>query len=198
MFYLQFEILLPLLYLRQRGKFNLFFLSELRRSVFLVVVDADDYYNPFFEKRRLKVHREIRRLTIDDYDDLIRLWADSGLPYRPFGRDARERIAEQMHRQDTAFIGVFEHGRLVAVGMATYDGRKGWINRVAVEPDHRRQGLAQEIIRECETFLEGRGAEVIACLIDEFNLPSMALFQKLGYLYHEGVYYFSKRKSPEV
>ncbi len=142
--------------------------------------------------------KEIRKLTIEDYDDLIRVWADAGLPYRPFGRDSREHIANEMQRHDTAFIGLYEDGQLVAAGLATFDGRKGWINRVAVDPDYRRQGLAGEIIRACESFLENLGAEIISGLIEDYNLPSMALFQKHGYLYHEDVLYFSKRKSEDT
>ncbi|MEW5994036.1 MAG: GNAT family N-acetyltransferase [Candidatus Zixiibacteriota bacterium] len=141
---------------------------------------------------------EIRRLTIDDYDDLIRVWADAGLPYRPHGRDQKDNIAVQMQRPDTAFLGLFENDRLVAVALATFDGRKGWINRVAVEPEYRRRGYAGELIRACESFLKQRGAEIIAALIEDYNLPSMALIQKHGYLYVEDVLYFSKRKSEET
>lgn len=142
--------------------------------------------------------REIRELTIDDYDEMIRVWADAGLPYRPLGRDRKDRIAKEIERADTIFVGLFEGGKLLALGLATYDGRKGWINRVAVDPDYRRQGLATDIIRECEAFLERQGAEIVACLVEDYNLPSMALFQKLGYLYSEDVLYFSKRKSEET
>lgn len=140
----------------------------------------------------------IRRLDIDDYDDLIRVWGDTGLPYRPLGRDTHARIEVEMQRKDTAFIGLFEGERMLAVGLATYDGRKGWINRVAVDPDFRHQGIASKIIMECEEFLEGLGAEIIACLIEEYNTPSMALFQKHGYLFGEDVHYFSKRKSDDT
>ncbi|MBU8932901.1 MAG: GNAT family N-acetyltransferase [candidate division Zixibacteria bacterium] len=140
----------------------------------------------------------IRELTIDDYDDLIRVWGDAGLPFRPFGRDSRERIEIEMARKDTTFIGLFEDDRLIALGLATFDGRKGWINRVAVDPDHRHRGLASKIITECEDFLEGLGVEIMACLIEEYNTPSMALFRKHGYLYGEDIHYFSKRKSEDT
>ena len=137
-------------------------------------------------------------LTIDDYNRIVEIWGDSGLPYRPFGRDAREKIAREMKRADTAFIGLYEDSLLVGVGLATYDGRKGWINRVAVIPDYRKKGYASMIIEACEKFLEECGAEIIACLIEEYNTPSMALFRKHDYLYSEDVYYFSKRKSEET
>ncbi|HOP05957.1 MAG TPA: GNAT family N-acetyltransferase [candidate division Zixibacteria bacterium] len=144
------------------------------------------------------MENRIRQLTPDDYDDIIRVWADAGLPYRPDGRDSREHINSEMERSDTAFYGLFEDDRMVAVGVMTYDGRKGWINRVAVDPDCRGRGLAVEIVEAGERFLRGLGAQVIACLIEGQNLPSMALFGKMGYSYHEDILYFSKRDSSNV
>ena len=141
--------------------------------------------------------KEIRKLTIEDYDDIARVWADSGLSYRPFGRDTRDNIVSEMEREDTAFLGLYIDGQMLAVGLATFDGRKGWINRVAVDPDHRGKGFASEIIMACEQFLSKLGAKVIACLVEDLNTPSMALFQKHGYVYHKDILYFSKRESED-
>ena len=137
----------------------------------------------------------IRRLVSTDYDALLRVWAVAGLPYKPFGRDSREAIATEMERAETGFIGAFLDNRLVGVVLATWDGRKGWINRLAVDPDFRSHGIGERLIREAEAFLESLGASIIACLIEEHNLPSMSLFQKTGYIYHPDVFYFSKRRS---
>jgi len=140
---------------------------------------------------------EIRRLTIDDYDEIIRVWAEAGLPFKPNGRDRRDRIAVEMLRADSAFFGLFENGRMLAVGLASYDGRKGWIQRVAVDPDRRGEGLGGKIIVACEEFLTGCGAEVLGCLIEDLNFPSMSLFQKADYEYWKSILYFSKRRSSD-
>ena len=87
---------------------------------------------------------ELRKLTTEDYDDILRVWSDAGLPYKPDGRDNRERIALEIERKDTIFVGLFENDRMLAVGLATFDGRKGWINRVAVDPDRRGEGFGGE------------------------------------------------------
>ena len=141
--------------------------------------------------------KRIRQLTIDDYEDIIRVWADAGLPHKPSGRDSKRKIAAELKRRDTAFFGVYEYGHMAGVGLATYDGRKGWISRVAVTPDERGRGLAGQIISECETFLRSLGADVIACLIEDVNTVSMSLFQKHGFTCADGILYFSKRDSDE-
>lgn len=141
---------------------------------------------------------ELRRLTADDYADIIRVWADAGLPFKPEGRDHRTRIALEIAREDTAFFGLFENGRMLAVGLATFDGRKGWINRVAVDPDRRGEGFGGRIMTACEQFLRERGADIIAALIEDVNSPSISLFQKQGYIVMKDILYFSKRDSEDV
>jgi ribosomal protein S18 acetylase RimI-like enzyme len=142
--------------------------------------------------------RDLRRLNTNDYDDIIRIWGDAGLPYKPEGRDRRDRMAVEIERKDTAFIGLFEDGRMLAVGLATFDGRKGWINRVAVDPDRRGEGFGGEIIKACEQFLKERGADIIAALIEDVNSPSISLFQKLGYTTMKEILYFSRRDSEDM
>ena len=95
-------------------------------------------------------------------------------------------------------IGLEKDGRLVGAVLATHDSRKGWINRVAVHPDYRRKGLGGQIVRACEEFLEGQGAEIIAALIEDWNEPSIELFAAEDYVYGDDVLYYSKRKSSDT
>jgi ribosomal protein S18 acetylase RimI-like enzyme len=139
--------------------------------------------------------QEIRRLTIDDYDSIIKVWSDAGLPYKPKGRDSRENLTLELQRPNSAFFGLFEQERMIGVGIANFDGRKGWINRVAIDPDKRGLGLAGKLISACEEFLYRCGAKVICALIEEINSPSMACFSKAGYTCLKEVTYWSKRPS---
>ena len=144
------------------------------------------------------MQKHIRRLTIDDYDNILKVWSDAGLPFRPQGRDTRERIAAEIAADHCAFFGMFEENNMMGVGIANWDGRRGWVNRVAIDPEYRGRGLAGEIIRECEKFLEEQGALIICALIEDLNTPSMDCFEKEGYSCMKEILYFSKRRSPEV
>ena len=42
---------------------------------------------------------KLRDLCIDDYDNLIRLWDDAGLPYKPDGREWSETHRIQHMRE---------------------------------------------------------------------------------------------------
>ena len=142
---------------------------------------------------------KIRRLTIADYDRLIELWERAGLSYRPRGRDTREKVGAEMTVSPQAYLGMFIDERLVAFVLATFYGRKGWINRLAVDPDFRGRGYGARMIAEAERVLrQAYGAQIIAALVEPENEPSRQLFDKCGYVCWEGLYYFSKRDHPDV
>lgn len=140
---------------------------------------------------------QIRALTQKEYDDLVTLWEKAGLPYRPKGRDSKEAIQKQIQENPDLFLGAFLEGELVGSIIASFDGRKGWINRVAVIPAYRRQGIAQHLIEAAEKALKKRGATVIGTLIFDTNTPSLNLFEKMGYNVSEDILYLSKRESQE-
>jgi GNAT superfamily N-acetyltransferase len=140
----------------------------------------------------------IKRLTIEDYDEIIRIWSDAGLSTRPCGRESKEVFAQELADPNCAVFGLHEEGRMLAVGIANFDGRRGWINRVAVDPDHRGRGLGGQMIRECERFLKDKGALVMAALIEDDNTPSMTCFEKEGYSCLPDIKYFSKYEFPEA
>ncbi|HEU68100.1 MAG TPA: GNAT family N-acetyltransferase [Candidatus Acetothermia bacterium] len=150
--------------------------------------------------RRAKdsVTAAIRDLSIADYDDLVRLWQEANLPYRPHGRDSREAIARQMEGNTSLFLGAEQDGKLVGAVLGTHDGRKGWINRLAVHPAHRRRGIGQALVCAVEARLQAMGIEIIGALIEDWNDDSMAFFARLGYVAHSDILYFSKRRSPKA
>lgn len=140
----------------------------------------------------------IRELQIEDYNDLIMLWEKAGLPYRPQGRDSRDEIERQIQQPTSIYLVAETDGRFVGSLLCTHDGRKGWINRLAVSPRYRQGGIARRLVEEAERRLSALGIEIYACLIEDWNAASMEVFQRLGYQRHPDIIYFSKRKHPDV
>jgi GNAT superfamily N-acetyltransferase len=128
-----------------------------------------------------------------DYREILELWQRAGLAIRAEGRDSPGAFARQMQWGVQRVVGLRRAGRLIAVAVLTHDGRKGWVNRLAVDPDHRRQGLARRLVNEAERwFTQELGLEIWAALIERDNLASQALFEEMGYATHDLVY-VSKR-----
>jgi ribosomal protein S18 acetylase RimI-like enzyme len=140
----------------------------------------------------------VRNFDLADYDRVMELWIQGRLPLKPQGRDSRANIAKQILLPNLRFLVAEIKGRVVGTVLATHDGRKGWINRLAVDAFCRKKGIGRRLVHEAEEWLEAAGMEILACLIETDNPSSMAVFEKLGYKKHPEIIYFTKRKYPGV
>jgi len=142
----------------------------------------------------------IRKFFIEDYDRVMALWAESGLPLKPEGRDSRGNIARQIEMPNVLFLVAEqgEAGRVIGTVLATHDGRKGWVNRLAVDRAVQKRGIGGRLVGEAERWLEDKGMDILACLIEDDNAVSMTVFERLGYKKHPEIIYFAKRKFPGV
>lgn len=131
---------------------------------------------------------------ISEYDQLIALWNRCGLPCELEDRDSRERMEKQIY-DDYVVILTFkdDDGKLIGAVIGSYDGRKGWINRLAIDPDYRGRRLATRLTEKAEEMLFEMGAKVIGALIEKENIPSMAAFKHCGYDCWSDIVYFRKK-----
>jgi ribosomal protein S18 acetylase RimI-like enzyme len=140
----------------------------------------------------------IELIVAEDYDEVLALWQACGLAsLRPAGRDSREAFAAQLESGAQIVLGLRIEGELAGVVVVTHDGRKGWINRLAVGPAHRGSGHGRALLEAGEQLLHDQGLEVIAALIEEDNTDSVAFFGASGYVRHSDVVYLSKRARPD-
>ena len=84
----------------------------------------------------------IREFAMDDYDQVVELWKEAGIHYRPNGRESRSHMAKELLGGQAIFLVAVAYRKVVGVVLGTHDGRKGWINRLAVArgfppPKHR-------------------------------------------------------------
>ena len=148
------------------------------------------------EAERLDV--TIRAMRPEDLDAVAALWLDAGLPYKPAGRDAREELLRQMGEPTACYLVAEYDGDVVGTVLGTYDGRKGWINRVAVDRRLRRRGVARLLVGEVEKRFAALGLGIFACLIEDWNEVSARTFGRLGYECVDEIKYFVKRLRPGV
>lgn len=136
----------------------------------------------------------IRPLKVNELEAMRRVWTAAGLPFKPMGRDSPQRLAKQLKDKPTLFIGAFSDSKLVGVSLSSDDGRKGWINRLAVLPEFTGRGIASSLITESEKALKRRGMHIFCIHIEGDNEISVRLFEKAGYHRETDIFYFTKRE----
>ena len=137
---------------------------------------------------------EVRPLGPSDVRLLHRLWRGSGLSFKARGRDRLKLLQAQRRRTPDLFLGAFYGGELVGSVIASDDGRRGWINRLAVRPDLRRKSIAKTLIKEAEDALRKRGRYLFCIHVESDNKQSMKLFEDAGYNMETDIFYYTKRE----
>ncbi len=136
----------------------------------------------------------IRPLAPSDVQAMVELWRVSGLSCKPKGRDRLRSLQEQRRAAPDLFIGAYAGTELIGSVIASDDGRRGWINRLAVRPSYRKKGVAKALIDAAESALRKRGRHLFCTHIESDNPPSMRLFEKEGYTREREILYYTKRE----
>lgn len=133
---------------------------------------------------------EIRVFRDADENAVIALWERCGL-VRPWN-DPHKDIARKRRLQRELFLVGVEGGTIVAAEMAGYDGHRGWINYLAVDPAQRRKGFGRALMAEAERRLAELGCPKINLQVRRENLEAMAFYERLGFR-EDAVASFGKR-----
>ena len=138
---------------------------------------------------------QIRPFQPEDEEAVISLWRRCDL-LRPWN-DPRKDIQRKMSvRPDLFLVGLLD-GQVVACVMAGYEGHRGWLNYLAVAPEHQRHGLARAIVAEAERLLREAGCPKINLQIRTSNHGVLQFYQRLGYSIDEVVSLGKRLESDE-
>jgi len=133
---------------------------------------------------------DIRSFRDSDEAAVIQLWDRCGL-LRPWN-DPRKDIARKKRMQRDLFLVGTVDREIVAAAMGGYDGHRGWINYLAVDPNRRRQGLASALMNDLERRLRELGCAKINLQIRRDNLEAIAFYERLGFA-EDAIVSFGKR-----
>lgn len=93
----------------------------------------------------------IRSFRSADEPAMIDLWTRCGL-VKPQNDPRKDIQRKSKVRPDLVLVGEFD-GQLVASIMIGYEGHRGWINYLAVSPDHQKRGFGRHLMEEAERLL---------------------------------------------
>ena len=118
----------------------------------------------------------VRTYEEGDHPAVVALWEAAGRDVVP----RPELRATLRHTPDLMLVEE-QDGALRGAVLGTFDGRRGWIWRLAVDPQQRRRGVATALVRELEARFSALGVARINLLVVPTDPGALAFWERAGY-----------------
>ncbi len=137
---------------------------------------------------------EVRQFVEADRAAVITLWETCGLlrPWNDPNRDIDRKIA----RDPDGFLIGESGGRIVATAMVGYDGHRGWVNYLAVDPAVGGSGIGRTMIEVAENHLLELGCPKLNIQARGSNADAIAFYERIGFS-RDDVVNLGKRLIPD-
>ena len=121
----------------------------------------------------------IRNGTSQDVAAVLEFWrrADAS----PSSTESAEDVLGLLALDPHAVLLAEEDGEIVGTLVVGWDGWRGTFYRLAIDPAHRRRGLALALVREGEERLRALGADRLNAIVESDHPDAMAFWAAAGY-----------------
>jgi ribosomal protein S18 acetylase RimI-like enzyme len=130
---------------------------------------------------------KIRTIHESDESGVVALWTNvfgySAAHNDPV-RVVRKKLAVQ---RELFFVAQDDDDRIVGTVMGGYDGHRGWIYSLAVDPRFRRRGIGRALMAHVEQALADLDCKKINLQVFASNAATAAFYMKLGYAVEERI-----------
>jgi len=137
---------------------------------------------------------QVRPFNQDDTEAVVQLWMDCGLVVA-WNNPRKDILRKLTVQPDMFLIGCLDN-QIIATVMAGYDGHRGWINYLAVQPDHQHGGIGRLMMEEAEKLLRAVGCPKINLQVRSSNHAVIEFYKTLGFKQDDAVS-LGKRLDPD-
>jgi ribosomal protein S18 acetylase RimI-like enzyme len=123
---------------------------------------------------------EIVQFLPADYDEVRALWSSSeGLTLRE--ADSRDAIERYLARNPCLSFVARDEGQVVGAVLTGTDGRRGYLQHLAVAPSHRGQGLGRALAERAVEALRALGIAKCHLMVRQENAQARAFWAHVGW-----------------
>jgi ribosomal protein S18 acetylase RimI-like enzyme len=128
---------------------------------------------------------KIQPYALGDEKAVIELWRKCNLT-RPQNNPKLD-IERKLKVEPELFLVGLMDSKVVAAVMGGYDGHRGWVYYLGVDPAYQRKGLGRQMMEAIEKKIHGMGCPKINLQVRTDNLKAMKFYERIGFKMDEVV-----------
>lgn len=135
---------------------------------------------------------EIRKMCIQDYDDIYSFWIScAGMGLRSLD-DSKEGIERFLKRNPQTNFVAQEDRKLIGAILSGHDGRRGYIYHTVVLPEYRGKGIGSALVDTAVDALRKEGITRVCLNIMETNKSGKRFWLNRGWEKKDFLGFYSK------
>jgi ribosomal protein S18 acetylase RimI-like enzyme len=122
----------------------------------------------------------VRAARPQDLAAVLQLW-DHARSEHATTSDRPDDVERVINDTPGALLVAESEGEIIGALIAAWDGWRGNMYRLAVRSDHRRKGIALQLVRAGEQYLRSRGARRVTALVAFDDDVAASFWEHAGY-----------------
>jgi len=129
-------------------------------------------------------------MKIGDYEEVYELWKSTDIIIK--NSDQKEEIQRMLKRNSyTCLVGI-EDSKIISVVLGGFDGRRGYVHHLAVNPEKQGQGLGKAMMDELMKRFEDLKVIKVHLFVEENNKEVKDFYRNIGFKERTDLTDFSK------
>ena len=122
---------------------------------------------------------KIEKFKIKYYDEVVKLWIKAGIGVG--SSDTIDEVLRVLNRNPDLFLIGKEDEKIVAVVIGAFDGRRGYVHHLAVDPDYQNKGYGKIIMKALIEQFRRRNIHKVHLFIEKSNKRVVEFYNNLGW-----------------
>lgn len=122
------------------------------------------------------IFMQLRTITLGDFSKLTEFWKDN---YFISEMDNLKHFSIFLEKNPGLSVLIEENGEIIGTALGSYDGRRGYLQKVVTSKTLRGKGIGQQMVHEVVKKLKSVGAVYIPISVEEKNI---IFYEKCGFV----------------
>ena len=125
------------------------------------------------------INMKIEKFKIEYYDDVVGLWRKAGIEV--VSSDTIDEVTRVLNRNPDLFLIGKIQERVIAAVMGAFDGRRGYVHHLAVDPDYQKRGFGKTIMDALIEQFRKMNIHKVHLFIEKSNRNVVEFYNNLGW-----------------
>ena len=121
----------------------------------------------------------IEKFLIDFYEEVVKLWKKAGINVG--STDTKGEIERMVDRNPDLFLIGKVDEKLISVVMGGFDGRRGYVHHLAVDPDYQKKGYGMLLMDELIKRFRKLRIHKVHLFIEKYNKEVVKFYLHIGW-----------------